>query len=1130
MNFDHGFVIIAADDRVEPILGYSTTGRFNLQNIPDNMAAWLDGYRQGIAEVISSNRSASTEISQHWYNLKHNISEGSRSAIGPLLQTTWDQEPLYNNHCPVDANSSSGHAVTGCVATAMAQVIRYWEYPTTGVGTHTYTTHEDAVHGYADYGTLTVNYSAAHYDYSLMPPTLSSSSSAAQINEVAKLMYHCGVSVNMNYGPSGSGAAYVYIPDALMTNFAYPSGIQCVFKSSYTDNAWKNLIKNELNNARPVIYGGTNSSGMGHAFVCDGYDGDYFHINWGWGGYNDGNFVIPNPGGFTYDQNMIIGISAATSTIRCANHALSLSSPLNGSSDIHTTTVMGYNLSSSISVTTTGNFTVGSNSSSLGSSTTLPSSGGTLYIQYNPASSVPQYETGIIVLSSGSAHDTIHLQGTSYNTVCLPPKNLTATTLSNGVNLSWTAPIQNTPASTTLSWDSDYDGPMYFSSDITFCMLQRYEVSDLSSFNQHYLNSISFIPLAGITSCRIVAYQGGSYNGSTFSLGEQVVNQEVPISNLNFNEWNTIQLLNPYIIDKNRELWFGIIAHEDDDAIVTLGSSTYMEHKGGILGFYYGSYNESTNFTYLYEMNDWGLPYNITLKADIERISGNVIRYDIYKNNTFVSSTTNTYYQHNQNLSDPSYYDVYAVWNNYCSEKARVLATPTGPCLPSVTTNAVTQTSNTTATCGGNVTHNGNLTVSGRGVCWSTSHNPTIADSHSTDGNGTGSFSSTMTGLTPGTTYYVRAYATNSQGTGYGEEQSVTLYYVVPKSGTETYTINSNTVNVYDHAGPNGNYDRGCTGILTLNTGNTYQTFEITGNHDICYITDGTNYWDNLYIYDGNTTSGTLLAQLSDWGTISTPITSTQNSITIKFVAPSYCPFETIYSGFNLTVRKVGEVPVAIPTVTTANVTNIATTSATCGGNVTADGGASVTYRGVCWSTSPNPTISGSHTTNGSGTGNFSSSITGLNPNTTYYVRAYATNSAGTGYGEQKTFKTNCNTVTINVTGTTTINYGASTTLTASGANSYVWKSGTTTIGSNASVTVNPTSTTTYTVTGSNSYGCTGTKSVTVTVNNIPQSLPPTQSLTLAAPLPPAAVQSPPAAEPPSAPEVCAMAPRQTRR
>ena len=198
------------------------------------------------------------------------------------------------------------------------------------------------------------------------------------------------------------------------------------------------------------------------------------------------------------------------------------------------------------------------------------------------------------------------------------------------------------------------------------------------------------------------------------------------------------------------------------------------------------------------------------------------------------------------------------------------------PITPTVTTNEVTDITITSAICGGNVTADGGAEVTARGVCWSTSQNPTISDSHTTDGSGTGSYTSNITGLNAGTTYYVRAYATNSEGTSYGSRKS---------------------------------------------------------------------------------------------------FTTTQH----------YEP----------------------PTVTTNDVTGITETTAVCGGNVTADGGAEITARGVCWSTSQNPTISDSHTTDGSGTGSFTSNMTGLTENTVYYIRAYATNSYGTSYGSQKSFTTN---------------------------------------------------------------------------------------------------------------------------
>ena len=175
---------------------------------------------------------------------------------------------------------------------------------------------------------------------------------------------------------------------------------------------------------------------------------------------------------------------------------------------------------------------------------------------------------------------------------------------------------------------------------------------------------------------------------------------------------------------------------------------------------------------------------------------------------------------------------------------------------------------------------------------------------------------------------------------------------------------------------------------------------------------------------------------------------------------------------------------VLLPTVITNPVNSFTATTAICGGNVTSDGGATVTERGVCWSsTSTNPAINDNHqAANGSGTGSFSLNATGLSPNTTYYMKAYAVNSAGIGYGNTEQFTTPCNTVNISISGNTTINQGGNTTLTATGANTYHWSNGS----NAASVTVSPTTTTTFTVTGTDGYGCTGTASVTVTVNNPP--------------------------------------------
>ena len=314
--------------------------------------------------------------------------------------------------------------------------------------------------------------------------------------------------------------------------------------------------------------------------------------------------------------------------------------------------------------------------------------------------------------------------------------------------------------------------------------------------------------------------------------------------------------------------------------------------------------------------------------------------------------------------------------------------------LPTVTTSTVASVTSTSATCGGNVTDNGGSTVTARGVCWSTSHNPTTNDSHTTDSAGTGSFTSNLTDLAAGATYYVRAYATNSTGTAYGEERTFSLYLVVPKSGTDNHTMTGNSVTVYDHAGPNANYDQGCWGTLVITAPDSNMLLSISGSYDT-YNED--DY--GLKIYNGFGTSD-LIVILRGGGNISTPFFTTQNTVVLRFTSSSY---SSTKSGFELFVTAIpmNEVPI----VTTDTVLNITDSSATSSGNISANSGVEITAHGVCWGSSHNPTIAGNHTTYGSETGSFANDITALSANSTYYVRAYATCQYGTIYGNEVSFK-----------------------------------------------------------------------------------------------------------------------------
>ena len=308
-----GFIIISADDNSVPVLGYSNTGNFAPDNMPPQVKKWMEGYKKELRYIIENDLQADSKISEQWKNLKEGkkTSDKQMAAVSPLLSTTWDQSPYYNAQCP-------GGSVSGCVATAMAQIMKYWNYPPQGTGFHSY--NED------NYGTLSANFGGTTYNWSSMPNNVSSANSA-----VATLMYHCGVSVDMDYSPEGSGAYVISSGSpvthcseyAFKTYFGYESSLQGIDREDYSDSQWIQTIKQELDAGRPVEYAGFGTGG-GHAFVCDGYDNnDYFHFNWGWSGYYDGYFHIDalNPsgtgtgggtGGFNSGHQAVIGIKPPT--------------------------------------------------------------------------------------------------------------------------------------------------------------------------------------------------------------------------------------------------------------------------------------------------------------------------------------------------------------------------------------------------------------------------------------------------------------------------------------------------------------------------------------------------------------------------------------------------------------------------------------------------------------------------------------------------------------------------------------------------------------------------------------------------------------------------------------------------
>lgn len=310
-----GFVIVSADDNFKPVVGYSTESFFDSNLNKTGVVNWMANTAQKIYNGIQAKVQADATIKTLWQSYASGINPvSSRSTgIGPLLTTSWNQSPYYNYLCP---SSQGQNAVTGCVATAMAQILKYWSYPKQGVGSYEY---DDAPPQFStDYGELSANFGATTYDWSAMPNVITSDNVA-----VGTLMYQCGVSVAMDYGPDESGAWVLQseagpgnpcAQNSYTTYFSYdPTTLSGVHQNQYSLAAWETLLENELNIGRVIQYEGTDPQNGGHTWVCDGYDANnMFHMNWGWGSDDDGYFEVtnlnPSPYDFSEDDAALIGI------------------------------------------------------------------------------------------------------------------------------------------------------------------------------------------------------------------------------------------------------------------------------------------------------------------------------------------------------------------------------------------------------------------------------------------------------------------------------------------------------------------------------------------------------------------------------------------------------------------------------------------------------------------------------------------------------------------------------------------------------------------------------------------------------------------------------------------------------
>ena len=323
VGIDGGFVIVSNDDQTAPILGYSDSGSIDPDNLPANLSAWLQSYADQIAWVKANGVNGTHRANRTNRTMK--------TAVDPLVETRWSQGAPYNNQCPTIDGTKT---VTGCVATTMAQIM-YYHY-----ARNSFAASSTAVPGYecttkdknkASYNLTVSALAATDFDWTNMTTTYTTNSTGAPADAVAQLMLYCGTAIRMTYGLRDNGGSSAYseaIPFALKTYFGYDGGIQHCYRKNYSYDAWVDLIYSELSKRRPVALGG-QSGGGGHSFICDGYDdndhngadGDYFHINWGWGGSSDGYFLLSvldpyeqgiggssSLDGFSYGQDAVIGI------------------------------------------------------------------------------------------------------------------------------------------------------------------------------------------------------------------------------------------------------------------------------------------------------------------------------------------------------------------------------------------------------------------------------------------------------------------------------------------------------------------------------------------------------------------------------------------------------------------------------------------------------------------------------------------------------------------------------------------------------------------------------------------------------------------------------------------------------
>lgn len=294
-----GYILVSAEYSAYPVFGYTFESAFDEAMTVPVFRDMMNEFTEQIEFARTNKIQQTEEIYEEWQKYSSNNFDKSGKDLknlSPIVHTSWNQGCYYNDLCPEDIQGPCGRVWAGCVATAMGQVMKYHNWPPQGQGNNIYLTQ-------GGYGTLSANFGDAMYDWNNMPAALND---LTDNYEVARLLLHCGISVNMNYSWDGSGANTYKAGTSLIEYFKYADYAVQMEKDYFTNELWSEILRVELHSGRPLLYRGYG--GGGHAFVCDGYQGALFHFNLGWGGSANGFYSLSNVAGFAADQAAIFGV------------------------------------------------------------------------------------------------------------------------------------------------------------------------------------------------------------------------------------------------------------------------------------------------------------------------------------------------------------------------------------------------------------------------------------------------------------------------------------------------------------------------------------------------------------------------------------------------------------------------------------------------------------------------------------------------------------------------------------------------------------------------------------------------------------------------------------------------------